>query len=73
MKFAFSHMHFGYWILAAILSGLIACSSPSEKAERIYQKGMLFLQQGDLVKAGLGVPYCFADPEQHDSRLAGAG
>ena len=53
MKFAFGHMHFGYWILAAILSGLIACSSPSEKAERFYQKGMLFLQQGDLVKAGL--------------------
>lgn len=37
--------------LAAVMLTLVACSSPTEKANRFYEKGMALLEQGDLVKA----------------------
>ena len=53
MKLAFNQKRTGSCLLAVMLAGLIACSSPTERAQGFYEKGKVFLQQGDLVKAGL--------------------
>lgn len=37
--------------VAAFMLALAGCSSPTEKANRFYEKGMALLEQGDLVKA----------------------
>jgi tetratricopeptide (TPR) repeat protein len=40
------------WVLlTACFIGLVACSSPEEKANKYYEKGLALLAQGDLVKA----------------------
>lgn len=41
----------GATVLALGLAGLLACSSPEERATQYYQKGMALLEQGDLVRA----------------------
>lgn len=38
-------------IFACAVVLLSACSSPTEKANRFYEKGMALLEQGDLIKA----------------------
>ena len=38
-------------IALAVATVLAACSSPTDKANRFYEKGVALLQQGDLVKA----------------------
>lgn len=38
-------------LLAACFIGLSACSSPEEKADKYYQKGLALMEQGDLLKA----------------------
>ena len=53
MKLVFNQKRTGSCLLAVMLAGLIACSSPTERAQGFYEKGKVFLQQGDLVKAGL--------------------
>ena len=40
-------------VVVACAVMLAACSSPEEKKARFYEKGMAFLEQGDLVKARL--------------------
>ncbi len=40
-------------LLAACVIGLAACSSPTDKANKYYERGMALLKQGDLVKARL--------------------
>lgn len=41
----------GATVLALGLAGLLACSSPEERATQYYQKGMALLEQGDLARA----------------------
>lgn len=38
-------------LLAVCFVGLAACSSPAEKADKYYQKGLALMEQGDLLKA----------------------
>ena len=38
-------------LLAACFIGLVACSSPEEKANKYYEKGLALMEQGDLLKA----------------------
>lgn len=38
-------------LLALCLVGLVACSSPAEKANKYYEKGLALMAQGDLLKA----------------------
>lgn len=40
-------------LLAICCAGLLACSSPTEKANSYYQKGLALMAQGDLLKARL--------------------
>lgn len=53
MKLVFNQRRTGSCLLAVTLAGLVACSSPTERAQGFYERGKVFLQQGDLVKAGL--------------------
>lgn len=41
----------GSAVLAAGILALAACSSPSDKANKFYEKGLALMKQGDLVKA----------------------
>ena len=41
----------GRALIAACVIGLMACSSPTEKANKFYEKGAVLLQQGELDKA----------------------
>ncbi|MDX1365992.1 tetratricopeptide repeat protein [Pseudomonas sp.] len=38
-------------LLAVFFIGLTACSSPAEKAEKYYERGLALMEQGDLLKA----------------------
>lgn len=38
-------------LLALCFAGALGCSSPAEQANKYYQKGLLLLAQGDLLKA----------------------
>lgn len=38
-------------LLVACLIGVAACSSPAEKANKYYQKGLALMEQGELLKA----------------------
>lgn len=38
-------------LLAACFIGLAACSSPEEKANKYYEKGLALMEQGELLKA----------------------
>ena len=38
-------------LLSMVAAGLIACSSPTEEANKYYEKGLALLEQGDLIKA----------------------
>jgi len=39
------------FLLSMVVIGLAACSSPAEKANKYYEKGLALMEQGDLVKA----------------------
>lgn len=41
----------GRMLLAASIIGLAGCSSPTDKANKFFEKGTALMQQGDLVKA----------------------
>jgi len=41
----------GAALIAVCLAGLAACSSPTDKANKYYEKGMALMKEGDLVKA----------------------
>lgn len=41
----------GRILLAASIIGLAGCSSPTDKANKFFEKGTALMQQGDLVKA----------------------
>ncbi len=53
MKMQWSKVFFGARaaLLALVVIALGACSSPTETANKYYQKGMALMEQGDLVKA----------------------
>ena len=38
-------------LLSVLVAGLVACSSPAEKANKYYEKGLALMEQGDLLKA----------------------
>ena len=38
-------------LLAACFVGVVACSSPEEKATKYYEKGLALMEQGELLKA----------------------
>ena len=38
-------------LIAVCVAGLTACSSPTDKANKYYEKGMALMKDGDLVKA----------------------
>lgn len=53
MKHSFKVGRLGRLVLAASVVGLVACSSPTEKAQGYFEKGKVLLEKGDLAKATL--------------------
>ncbi|MFY9329061.1 MAG: tetratricopeptide repeat protein [Georgfuchsia sp.] len=53
IKWAYASLSYGIGraLIAACVIGLMACSSPTEKANKFYEKGAALMQQGELDKA----------------------
>lgn len=47
------HGTIGRILLVACFAGLAACSSPTDKANKFYEKGMALMKEGDLLKASI--------------------